>query len=147
MKLKNPKAKGDAFERRIVEILREYGFEARRSPMSGAIKGIGLEPDVLSKPFPFFISCKDVEKANMVAYWHEADRESGAKPPIVAYTKNRENIYCFLLFSDLLNLMTKGFIMKEKIKKPEKSKRVSLEGSSRLKFSKLHQVRRKKKSS
>jgi hypothetical protein len=113
--------------------------------MSGAIKGTGLEADIPSKSFPFFIECKDDKSSQFWRWWQKANSESGSKPPIIVWKK--ENAYCFFLFSDLLKLMTKGFIMKEKIKKPEKSKKLSLEETSGLQFAKIKMLGRKKKSS
>jgi hypothetical protein len=147
MKLLHPKDKGSRFERTVSEILRGYGFkDARRTPLSGAIKGIdNLSGDITSKSWPFFTEVKCTEKPNFLKYYKKAESESGAKPPIIIWTKNREQIYCFLLLSDLINIMLKGFIMKEKYKKPEKPKRLSLEETSGLKWSKAKMLGKKLK--
>jgi len=138
------KRKGDAFERHVRDLLKGYGFDARRSPMSGGIKGFGLEADVISKTFPFFIECKADKSAKFWKWYKKSELESGAKAPLVVWKKDRDDIYCFLLFSDLMRLITEKTIMKEKIKKPQKPQKLSLDETSGLTFSKKQQIRRKR---
>lgn len=141
MKLKSPQQKGKRFEYHIRDLIRGYGFDCQRSPMSGAIHF--LKGDLLSKDFPYFSELKNTEKTDFIGWYKKANDQSGSKPPIIIWTKNREEPYCFLLFSDFMNLLTGGITIKQKIKKPEKTKKLSLDETSNLKFSKKHQVRRK----
>jgi Holliday junction resolvase len=145
MRLKQPRQKGNALEYHVRDLLKGYGFDARRSPMSGAIKGFGLEPDIISRRFPFFIECKADKSQKFWRWWKKANDESGPKPPLIVWKKDRDDIYCFLLFSDLMRLITDKTIIKEKIKKPQKQQKLSLQETSKLRFSKLHQVRKKNK--
>jgi Holliday junction resolvase len=114
--LKNPKSKGNRHERHVAELLRGYGFDAKRTPMSGAIDW--MKGDITSRDFPFFIEAKNTEKTKFLEWYKKAEDQSGAMPPIIVWTSNNENIYCFLLFTDMLSLMTGGAMIKEKIKKP-----------------------------
>ena len=140
--MKNPQDKGKRHEYYIRDLLKEYGYKAERSPMSGAIHF--LKGDILSKDFPFFIEAKNTEKTDFIGWYHKAEQESGPKQPLIVWTRNREKVYCFLLFTDLLALLEGEIIMKQKIKKPEKTKKLSLDETANLKFSKKHQIRKSK---
>jgi len=52
------KVKGSGFEREVVDILREAGFNAYRIPLSGAVQG--FEGDIALKLYgkPYRIECK-----------------------------------------------------------------------------------------
>ena len=130
--------KGKRHEYHVRDLLRGFGFKARRTPMSGAIDF--LKGDVMTD-FPFFIEAKNVEKTQFAEWYHKAETESGAKPPIIVWTRNREDVFCFLRFSDFLMALTGKKI--SPIRKPEKTKRMSIEESSHLRFSKKSQVKRK----
>lgn len=136
----NSHDKGKRHEYYIRDILKSYGFDAQRSPMSGAIKGFGLEADILSKSFPYFIEAKDDKKASFLKWWKKAQSESLAKPAIIIWTINYEDEYCFLRFTDLLDMMKKGIVTKNK--KIDNHKRISLDESSQLKFNKKFQTRK-----
>jgi Holliday junction resolvase len=43
---RSPKRKGSAFEREIVALLKAAGLDARRVPLSGAVKVIGFDHDI-----------------------------------------------------------------------------------------------------
>ena len=138
----NPRSKGKRFEYELRDLIRGYGFkDTQRSPMSGGIHF--LKGDILSKRFPYFIEAKNTEKTEFYKWHEKASKQSGAKPPIIIWRKSRGDIYCFLLFSDFMNLLTQGITMKEQFKKKQEKTRLSLEDTSKLKFSKKHQTRRK----
>lgn len=140
----NPQKKGKRFEYEVRDLIRGYGFkDAQRSPMSGAVSF--LQGDILSKRFPYFIECKFTEKTEFYKWYQKAESQSGAKPPIVVWRKNRGEIFCFLMFSDFMTLLTQGIVIKEQFKKKKTKQKLSLEETSNLKFSKKQQARRKKK--
>lgn len=141
MKLKSPRNKGKRHEYHVRDLLRGFGFEAQRTPMSGAISF--MKGDVIAKDWPFFIECKNTQKTQFAEWYHKAETECGAKPPIIIWTRNRDDIFCFLRFSDLLMHMTGKPI--QPIRKPEKPKHLGLEETASLKFSKKHQIRRSAK--
>jgi hypothetical protein len=137
----NVQQKGKRHEYHVRDILKTYGYEARRTPMSGAISF--LKGDILSDSFPFFIECKDDKKASFLKWWKKAQSESSVKPAIVVWTINREDIYTFIRFTDLLDIMKKGIVTKDK--KVYTHKRASLDETAGFAFSKKQQVRRPKK--
>ncbi len=137
--------KGKRAEYQVRDLIKGYGYDARRSPMSGAIKGLGWEADILSKNFPFFCEVKNVEKPQFLKYYKKAENECGTKPPIIIWTKNREDIYVFLLFTDFMTILTQSTAsnLKQKFSKTKgKPKKVDM--TSSLKFSKTQSARRKK---
>ena len=139
MILKKAKEKGRRSELRIAEILRGYGIKAYRTPLSGAIDT--WKGDITTqKNFPLFIESKNQETWKPLEWYRKTATECGAKIPTVLMSKNREDIYAFILFSDLMNIMTNR--QTYKIKKPEKPQRLTLEETSGLKFSKKNQIRR-----
>lgn len=136
--LKSPQAKGRRFEYIVRDILRQYGYKAQRNPMSGAIEW--LKGD-LSSNFPFFIECKNVQNSTFVPWYKKAKLESGAKPPIIIWTKNHEDIYCFVKFTDLIDAMNKKTT--QPIPKSNKTKKLSVDETKSLPFSKFNQVNHK----
>ena len=137
--LKHPKEKGRRTELRVAELLRGYGIKAFRTPLSGGIAT--WKGDITTqKDFPLFIEVKCQETWKPLEWYRKTGQEAGEKIPVVLMTKNREDIYAFLLFSNLMNIITnrKTYI----IKKPQKPKRLSLEETSQLKFSKAKQIKR-----
>ena|SRR3990167_4720173 len=137
--LKHPKEKGRRFELHIAELLRGYGFkESTRQPLSGGIDF--MKGDIRSNSFPFFIECKNQETTNFLQWYHKAANEAGAKPPLVVWTKNREEIYAFLLLSDLMMVLTGG--LPTVLKKPTRPKPASIEDTKELQFSKAKQLRK-----
>ncbi len=142
--LKHPQAKGRNFEYEVRDLIRGYGFkDTQRSPMSGAIHF--LKGDILSTTFPYFVECKKTEKTDFIGWYKKAEQQSGIKPPLIIWSRNHEDKYCFLLFSDFMTLLTEGIIMKEEFKKKKEKHKLDLEETSNLKFSKKQQVRRKVK--
>lgn len=141
--IKHPKEKGRRLEQHVTELIRGYGFkDAFRTPMSGAIKNVGLTADVTSKSFPCFIECKNQETTKFTKWYHKAENECGAKPPMIIWTKNKENIYSFMLLSDFLTIITNKPL--QSIKKPTKPKQQSLEDTASFKFAKIKMNGRKK---
>jgi hypothetical protein len=102
------KQKGTRLEKevakRINEVLREYGVNAKRMPMSGAIEG--FKSDIFVN-LPVSIECKNSEKWNVPEYWEQAEGQAGlGKMPILIMSRN----YCndplaVIRFEDLLTFM------------------------------------------
>lgn len=99
------KAKGSRHERNVAELLRGYGWQAKRTPLSGGIEG--WKQDVTSPDCPLFIECKNVENVGkqFIDWYSKVAKECGYKTPVVVWTRNREQIYAFLLFTDLLSFV------------------------------------------
>ncbi|SRR5258708_36305936 len=133
--LKSPQAKGKRLEYTVRDILRQYGYTAQRNPMSGAIEW--LKGDISSN-FPFFIEVKNVENSKFLKWYKKAELESGAKKPIIIWSKNNEEIYCFVKFSDLLDTLSGKLI--QPISKAKKPKKQSIEETASLPFSKYNQL-------
>ena len=140
MKLKSPMAKGKRGEYQVRDILKEFGYEAHRTVMSGATpwhKG-----DIESN-FPFFIEVKNTEKTKFSEWYHKAKQQSGIQPPIIMWTRNNEDMFCFIKLTDFL-LAIQGKTA-QPLPKPSKSKKIGLEESSGLMFSKAAQTHRNRK--
>lgn len=135
MKLKNPQAKGKRQEYFVRNRLREAGFTADRNPMSGAISW--LKGDIRTS-LPFFVEVKNTEKTQFAEWYHKAETESHGKPPLIIWTRNNEDTFCFLRLDDFLSVITNKPIMS--IKKPEKPKKAGLEETRELAFSKYKQT-------
>jgi hypothetical protein len=128
-------AKGKRLEYLTRDILRQFGYKANRNPMSGALEW--LKGDV-SSTFPFFIECKNVEKSKFMEWYAKAKLESGPKPPMIIWTRNGEDVYCFTNFTDLLKIITESAI--EPIQKIKKYKKQGIEETAQLQFSKKKQL-------
>jgi hypothetical protein len=102
------KQKGTRLEKEVAkrmnEVLREYGVNAKRMPMSGAIEG--FKSDIFIN-LPVSIECKNSEKWNVPEYWEQTEGQAGlGKMPILIMSRN----YCndplaVIRFEDLLTFM------------------------------------------
>jgi hypothetical protein len=140
----NSKQKGSRHERAVSELIRGYGWEARRMPLSGSIPG--LKSDINSPNLPLFLECKNVEGVGkqFLDWFKKTTDNCGSKTPVVVWTKNKEQIYAFLLFTDLLGFVKRaeltGSLINPKLPKPVKLKKNDL--SEGLRFSKSNQTGR-----
>ena len=132
--------KGKRGEYHVRDMLREYGYKAERTPLSGAIPG--WREDITSPMFPFAIEVKNRESWAILDWYKDAESKETPKPTLLVATKNNEDYYCFLRLSDLLMIMQQK--IKQPIAKPDKTKKLSLEETSGLQFSKKQQTRRAK---
>lgn len=139
--MKHAKEKGRRAELLTAQRLREAGFDAKRTPLSGAIPE--WREDVTSPSFPLFIEVKNREAWQILEWYKTAEQKSEGKPVVIVATKNNEDLYCFMKLSDLLEIM-KGKPIQQ-VRTVAKPKRLSLDETSRLTFSKKDQVRRAKK--
>ena len=104
----NSKHKGNAFERKIANDIKEYGLDknARRSIMSGAV----FEAGDLKTKLDYYIECKHRKKINVYSFWHQIKREVSKhigtrKKPLVVMRKDGEDILAVLDWYDFLNLL------------------------------------------
>ena len=118
MALKNPKAKGNAFERKVAKMLSEWSeVKFMRTPMSGAIHNFkdkrvvsDIVPPLALGAFPFSIECKNVacswEFSTMMEgtsqtlnkHWEQCcnDAKQEGLLPMLIFTKNFRGIYTAL---------------------------------------------------
>lgn len=97
----NSKAKGGRGERELAEVLRQYGFEARRGQQfAGGIDS----PDVVGLP-GIHIECKRVEKLNIDNAMEQAIRDSEGKAiPAVFHRRNRRPWMVTMLLEDFMKI-------------------------------------------
>lgn len=138
--LKSPQNKGKRFEYFIRDTLNAYGYPSRRTPLSGAIDG--WEGDITSPTFDFFLECKNTAKTTFPQWYKKANDESGTKPPMIVWN-HKGQAFSFLLFTDLLNIMTGARSERVQYPKPTKKQKVDL--TIDLPFSKTAQAHKKPK--
>lgn len=57
---RNNRARGKAFEKRVVKVFQKYGFDCRRMPFSGAVVEYGKgDIEFLDEDIPLFVECKN----------------------------------------------------------------------------------------
>ena len=126
MALKNPKSKGNTFERKVANMLTEWsGVKFMRTPASGAIHNFqdkrvvsDIVPPLSIGKFPFSIECKNVncswELSNLLegtsetlnAHWTQCvtDAEREGLLPMLVFTKNFRKVYTVLRYVDFKRL-------------------------------------------
>ena len=103
--------KGRDFELLVAKMLRHAGFDAQRTPRSGAIDG--LDSDLLVKDLPIVFELKKQETWSPVAYMEQAagNAESTNKIPVVIMSKNNlPDPYVMTKLSDFIVLLQRAFI-------------------------------------
>ena len=149
MKPQSKKQKGSRLEREFASLLREYGLDkqAKRMPLSGAFDSPSMKADILTS-LPVHFELKNQENWQPLAYWKQANETCGARTPVVIMSRNREQMYTFLLTTDFLTLLKHaiagGYMGKPKIEKQSKTKKLSLEETSHLQFAKIKMLGKKK---
>ena len=128
MTVKNPKAKGNAFERKVAKMLSEWsGVKFMRTPMSGAIHNFkdkrvvsDIVPPLILGEFPFSIECKNVNcswefstflegtSQTLEKHWKQCvdDAIREGLLPLLVFTKNFREIYAALNLVDFKRLGT-----------------------------------------
>ena len=105
MKTSSAKAKGTRLEKEIARKLRDNDLDkdAKRMILSGASY---LKGDIYTN-LPITIEAKNQEKWKLYEWYIQAVAENTAsgKIPMVVCSRNREDIYAFLSFDDLIFLM------------------------------------------
>lgn len=109
----NSKRKGKVGELELCEVLRNYGFEARRGRQ---YKGTSDSPDVIGIP-GFHIECKRCEQGNIYAWLDQATEEAGKDSiPVVMHRRNgREWVVIIGLDEFCATIKKEGLHAREKI--------------------------------
>lgn len=98
----NSRDKGARYERRVAEMLREYGYEAERGCQHSGGKD---SPDVKHNMKGIHIEAKAVEKLNIWNALAQSERDAGTDEiPIVIFKRNRGKDYVALSFTDFMKL-------------------------------------------
>lgn len=95
----NGKQKGKRGELELAEILRGYGYDARRGQQYCGASG---DADVIGLP-GIHIECKRVESLNIEKAMEQARHDAGDKMPVVMHRKNGKK---WLVTMDLDNFMS-----------------------------------------
>lgn len=97
----NSREKGAAGERELAQILRAYGFEARRGQQFSAANG---DPDVVGMP-GVHIECKRVERLNIYEAMAQSINDARiGETPVVMHRKNREEWLVSMRLGDFIKL-------------------------------------------
>lgn len=95
----NSREKGAAGERELAQILRAYGFEARRGQQFSGANG---DPDVVGMP-GVHIECKRVEKLNLYEAMAQSINDARiGETPVVMHRKNREEWLVTMRLGDFI---------------------------------------------
>jgi len=98
---RSSRAKGGAAEREVVAILREAGYDAHRTPHSGALSW--LPGDVTGSPW--FVEVKRQEQVRICQWCEKAEEEAEGKVALVIFRRSREPWRVCLLLDDFLRVM------------------------------------------
>lgn len=98
----NSKRKGKNGELELASVLREHGFDARRTNQYCGNTG---EADDVVGIDGWHIECKRVEHLNLSEAVAQARRDAKGKPFFVAHRKNREGWLATLELDVLLDLL------------------------------------------
>ena len=115
---KYSKEKGKRGEREVANILKSYGFNARRTAQYCGKTGdasdvVGIDG--------FHVEVKFVEKLNVWNAMKQAERDADAefvnrgtvKKPVVIYRKKNEDWHCILGIDDFVELVQAYLVLKE----------------------------------
>lgn len=95
----NSRNKGAVGERELANILKEYGYEARRGQQYCGANG---DADVVGIP-GMHIECKRVEKLNLDAAMDQSEKDAKADEiPVVMHRKNRKRWKITMYLDDFL---------------------------------------------
>jgi Holliday junction resolvase len=98
----NSKQKGARFERSLASLLRNYGYEARRTAQYCG--NTGDASDVVGLP-GIHIEAKHQERMNLYDWMAQAKRDAGGKKlPAVFHKKNNAEILVTMELDDWMNL-------------------------------------------
>ena len=97
----NRRDKGARGEVELANILKEYGYPARRGVQYSGIHG---DADVIGLP-EIHIECKRVEKLNIHDAMKQSARDArGGEIPVVMHRKNREPWLVTMFIEDFIRL-------------------------------------------
>ena len=97
----NSREKGKKGELELAQILRAYGFEARRGQQFSGANG---DPDVIGIP-GCHIECKRVERLNIYEAMAQSINDARVgETPVVMHRKNREEWLVSMRLGDFIKL-------------------------------------------
>ena len=97
----NSNSKGKVGEREVAELLRDYGFEARRGQQ---YSGGGDSPDVVSN-LGLHIEVKRTEALNLYKATEQAKEDSGGTQYVVFHRKNKKDWVAIMDANEYLWIM------------------------------------------
>ena len=98
----NSREKGAAGERELAQILRAYGFEARRGQQFSAANG---DPDIITNMPNIHIECKRVERLNIYEAMAQSINDARiGETPVVMHRKNRGQWLVSMRLGDFIKL-------------------------------------------
>ena len=101
----NSRRKGAEFERKLANILKEYGYTARRGQQFCGANG---DADVIGLP-NIHIEAKAVEKLNLYDAMEQSKNDARSDEiPVVIHKKNRKNILVTMELPDFMTLYQRG---------------------------------------
>lgn len=98
---KASRTKGANAEREVRDILRAAGYEAQRTPYSGALEW--LPGDICGTPF--FVEIKRCEALRIGEWCEKAEEQADGKPALVIFRRSRQPWRVCLKLSDFLRLL------------------------------------------
>lgn len=98
---KAARAKGANAEREVRDILRAAGYDAQRTPYSGALEWM---PGDISGT-PFLIEVKRQEKLCIPAWCEKAEQQANGKVALVVFRRSREPWRVVLRLDQFLRLV------------------------------------------
>lgn len=98
----NSRQKGARGERELAELLRAYGYEARRGQQYSGKNG---DADVVGVD-GFHIECKRVEQLNIYKAMEQSERDAReGEIPIVCHRKDRKGWLVTIRFDDFMGVI------------------------------------------
>ena len=99
----NSRRKGKEGELELANLLKQYGFDARRGQQYSGIEG----EDVVGLP-GLHIEVKRANSLNVSKAMRQAREESQGKIPVLAHRKDREGWLVTMEFEDWIKLIKEG---------------------------------------
>lgn len=96
---KSQRAKGANAEREVANLLKEYGYEAKRGQV------FNHQPDVICDELPIHIEVKRQEQIRLNDWFAQSEEQSRGKIPSVVFRQSRKPWMIALKFEDFLNLL------------------------------------------
>ena len=103
----NSKQKGKRGELEVAKILREHGFEARRSAQYCG--NTGDAPDIITD-LPFHIEVKHQETLQIDKWWEQACNDAKTEMPLLVFRKNNQKWRVCLGLDEFLEMAKKCFV-------------------------------------
>lgn len=98
----NSRDKGARYERKVAEMIREYGYEAERGCQHSGGKD---SPDVKHNMKGIHVEAKAVERINIWKALAQSERDAGADEiPIVIFKRNYGESYVALSFDNFMKM-------------------------------------------